>query len=85
MFRDTPRLLDELNPLPAPDYTEPTYTAFTWERAGEGIKRLLRHEGQLERSFFRTLHELERIQARRLNQIIPPIVTLDVNLSDTRE
>jgi len=31
----------------------------------EGQERLLRHEMTLERAFYRTLHELERLQARR--------------------
>lgn len=44
-------------------------------------ERLLRHELTLERSFFKTLHELERLQARRMGQAVPPVISLDVNLS----
>jgi len=44
-------------------------------------ERLQRHEAQLERSFFRILHELERLQARRMGQgIIPPLV-LDMSIT----
>lgn len=73
--------LEDVNPRPAPDYTEPVHTAFTWRDAGDGMDRLLRYEGQLERSFFRLLHELERLQARRHGQAVPPPVAVEVNLS----
>ena len=43
--------------------------------------RLLRHEMTLERSFFRLLHELERLQARRQGQAVLPPVAVDVNLN----
>ena len=48
-------------------------------------ERLLRHELTLERSFFRTLHELERIQARRDGLAVPPPLTLDVNITGTQD
>jgi len=48
---------------------------------GHHAERLQRHEGQLERSFYRTLHELERLQARRQGQAVMPPVVLDVNIS----
>ncbi|MBP1772656.1 MAG: hypothetical protein H6P99_1819 [Holophagaceae bacterium] len=44
-------------------------------------ERLLRHEMTLERAFFRILHELERLQARRHGQLGPPPVTVDLNLN----
>jgi hypothetical protein len=44
-------------------------------------ERLLRHELTLVRSFFRLLHELERIQAQRKGLAIPPPVAVDVNIS----
>jgi hypothetical protein len=43
--------------------------------------RLLHHELTLERSFLRLLHELERIQARRQGQSVPPPVAVDVIIS----
>ena len=51
--------------------------------AGDGhhSERLQRHENQLERSFFRLLHELERIQARRKGQAVMPPTVVDVNLN----
>jgi len=48
-------------------------------------ERLLRHELTLERSFFRLLHELERLQARRAGVAVPPPLTLDVNLTGTQD
>jgi hypothetical protein len=47
--------------------------------------RLLRHEMTLERSFFRALHELERIQAQRKGQPVLPPVVLDVTLAETQD
>ncbi len=47
---------------------------------GDLFGRLLRYESSLERSFFRTLHELERIQRRRLGEAVdaPKVVDVDV-------
>jgi hypothetical protein len=44
----------------------------------EGQERLLRHEMTLERAFYRTLHELERLQARRHGQQVS--VPLDMSM-----
>ena len=52
-----------------------------WDR--EKQERLLRHELTLEKSFFRSLHELERLQARRNGQAVPPPLAFDVNLTGT--
>ena len=63
---------EEVLPVPAPDHTEPVHTAVTWNGAGEGIERLQRWESQFERRFFRLLHELEPMQARRRSLAPPP-------------
>jgi len=47
---------------------------------GEAMERIRRYEGQLERSFFRVLHELERIQARRKGETVIPPVVAEVNV-----
>jgi len=47
----------------------------------ETQERLLRHELTLERSFFRGLHELERLQAKRQGHPVLPTVSVDLNLS----
>lgn len=54
-----------------------------WDHDGQ--ERLLRHELTLERSFFRTLHELERLQARRQGVIVPPPPVLDLNISGAQD
>lgn len=51
----------------------------------EGQERLLRHELTLERSFFRGLHELERLQARRQGQPVLPALSVDLNLSGAQD
>lgn len=48
-------------------------------------ERLLRHELTLERSFFRGLHELERLQARRQGQPVLPALSVDLNLSGAQD
>jgi hypothetical protein len=62
---------------------EPAHVAFfTWTANGGGhLDRLCRYETQLEKSFFRILHELERTQGRRLGQGVLPPVVVDVNIS----
>jgi len=49
----------------------------------ETQERLLRHELTLEKSFFRSLHELERLQGRRQGEAVPPPMVLDVTLTGT--
>ncbi len=44
------------------------------------LDRLLRYEASLERSFDRTLSQLERLQRMRAGQAVPP--ELKVRLSD---
>jgi hypothetical protein len=42
---------------------------------------LWRHEGALLRSFFRTLHELQRLQAKRAGERVPAPAAVDVEVS----
>ncbi len=49
------------------------------------MERLLRYEGQLERSFFRTMHELERIQALRKGDVVPVPAAVDVTVHGVQE
>lgn len=51
-------------PRPRPEEETPAQAAFHWEE-GVRLDRVLRYEGQVERGFFRMLHELERLQAMR--------------------
>ena len=43
------------------------------------LDRLIRYEASLERSFDRTLSQLERMQRQRLGYPVPPRISIDVN------
>jgi hypothetical protein len=45
----------------------------------DALTSLHRYEGGLERSFFKTLHELQRLQATRLGHSVPIPVAIDVH------
>ena len=46
--------------------------------------KLSRYETSLERGFYRALHELERLQARRAGRNVPLPVAVDVDLAVTK-
>jgi len=48
---------------------------------GPGLDRLLRYEASLERSFDRTLSQLERLQRMRLGQPVLPKLEVRHSLS----
>jgi hypothetical protein len=46
------------------------------------FSKLSRYEASIERSLYKALHELQRLQAARLAESnVPPPVALDVNVS----
>ena len=45
---------------------------------GPGLDKLLRYEAALDRSFDRTLSQLERLQRMRLGQPVPPSVNVNL-------
>lgn len=45
------------------------------------LGKFMRYESQVERGLFRTLHDLQRLQAKRCNQPVSPPVMVDVDLS----
>lgn len=45
------------------------------------LSRLARYEATIERSLYRALHELQRLQASRTGHAVPPPVAVDVNIS----
>jgi hypothetical protein len=57
------------------------------EDSSEEFARLWRHEEALSRSLFRTLHELERLQAKRRGERVaaPGIVDVDVNIRQEKQ
>jgi hypothetical protein len=84
---DTPRLVarcfgNEKEGNPADEMREVAAIGQAARRDGgaAALERVARYGSALERSLFRTLHELERIQARRLGQTVPLPVALDVTV-----
>jgi hypothetical protein len=54
---------------------------------GDRFTRLFRYETTLERSLYKALHELQRLQAARAGQPVSPpaVVDVDVSVSTSRE
>jgi hypothetical protein len=62
----------------------PSFLAFCQQLQfgdGHNTERLLRFEAQMEKGFFRLLHELQRLQALRQGQGVTPPIVVDVNVS----
>ena len=53
--------------------------------SGDRMMRLGRHEAGLERTLYRALHELQRLQAARHGADVPPPEIVDVMVSDSVE
>ena len=53
------------------------------ETGAVALEKAARYGGSLERSLFRTLHELERVQAGRKGQVVPLPVAIDVTVDAT--
>jgi len=47
--------------------------------------RFFRYETMLEKGIYKALHELERIQAKRNGENVPPPIALDIDVSDGKE
>lgn len=47
--------------------------------------RFFRYETMLERGIYKALHELERIQARRNGEKVPPPIALDIDITQRKE
>lgn len=45
------------------------------------LEKVARYESNLERSFFRTLHEIQRLQASRTGVVVPPPASVEVDLT----
>jgi len=70
---------DHALPQPRLELDAPAQAAFHWED-GARLERVLRYEGQVERGFLRMLHELERLQIKRLGGFVPAPVVGDVQV-----
>lgn len=47
--------------------------------------KLIRYETSIERGIFKALHELQRLQAMRNGETVPPPIALDVDVSGEKE
>lgn len=47
--------------------------------------KLIRYETSIERGIFKALHELQRLQAVRKGETVPPPIALDVDVSGEKE
>jgi hypothetical protein len=47
----------------------------------EVLDKVARYESGLERSFFRTLHDIQRLQASRTGAAVPPPAAIDVDMT----
>jgi hypothetical protein len=47
----------------------------------EVLDKVARYESNLERSFFRTLHEIQRLQASRSGAVVSPPASIDMDLT----
>jgi hypothetical protein len=54
---------------------------FPWDSDREKIQLLSRYEVTLERSLYRALHELQRLQAAREGRAVPLPAAVDVDVS----
>jgi hypothetical protein len=50
-------------------------------RGANALARLSIYESRAERSFYKALHELERLQARRSGQYVPPPAAIDLDMT----
>jgi len=50
-------------------------------QASHTLSTLARYEAGLERAFYRALHELQRLQAARAGQAVPPPLAVDVDVT----
>lgn len=57
-----------------------------FKRSGGNYMQILsRYESSLEKSFYKAIHELQRVQAMRLGQPVLAPIALDINVSDINE
>lgn len=47
--------------------------------------RFFRYEAMLERGIYKALHELERMQAKRNGEKVPPPIAIDVDISNAKD
>jgi hypothetical protein len=74
------------SPDPAPPPTPPAVLprdithGLSFMRGANDLAKLSRYEVRIERSFYKALHELQRLQAVDAGQSVPPPAVIDVDL-----
>ena len=53
--------------------------------SSDAFAKLCRYEGHIERGMYRALHELQRLQAARSGQAVPPPAVLDVDVTSNSD
>lgn len=92
--RSVERIRKELNSMPILNENDPNLVtasnkldqpalrvAYALEKHLNGFVSLWRHEEALTRSLRTTLHELQRLQAIRVGELVPAPAVLDVNIN----
>jgi hypothetical protein len=62
-------------------YGEASGVGAAFGPASDLLTKLSRYETTLERTLYRALHELQRLQAARAGQAVPPPVALDADVT----
>lgn len=52
---------------------------------GDCLQNLSRYQSALERTFYKALHELQRLQGMRMGQLVPAPLAIEVNIEAARE
>jgi len=64
---------------------EPKFIDAFSRRNGSSMQILSRYESTIEKSFYKAIHELQRIQAMRMGLPVMAPIALDINLDGTEE
>src|SRR5574341_1521342 len=59
--------------------------AYVFARSAEKFNILARYEARIERSFYRALHEIQRLKAGRAGQPVPPPQVVEINAPEDPE
>ena len=74
-------ILEDRNVMFRPSETQKQRNAIRVMIANDDTESLLRYESAIERSIYRSLHELQRIQAARAGEKPPIPMALDIDVS----
>lgn len=65
--------------------SEPKFADAFCRRNGSSMQVLSRYESSIEKSFYKAMHELQRLQAIRMGVPVMAPIALDINFEDTGE